>query len=115
MEYDIRNIVSDEELFVEEISEQIEKRLRRLKKGKELTKSDLVKPKVNEDSLFKKQLEYVYKVGKQFEAMSYRNDIRDNQDMYKEVKEAIRKNNERKKRLLEECKPSIDYDYLRLI
>jgi len=102
-------------LFIEEISEQIENRLNRLKTSKELTKEDLVKPKLNEENLYKKQLEYVYKVGKRFEALSYRGDIEDNEDMYEEVKKAIDKNNQRKKRLLDEGKPSIDYDYLRLL
>jgi phenylalanyl-tRNA synthetase beta subunit len=54
-------------------------------------------------------------VGKKFEAMSYRDDIQDNEDMYEEVKQAINKNNQRKKRLLDEGKPSLDYDYLRLL
>jgi hypothetical protein len=89
--------------------------LNRLKTNKELTKEDLVKQKVNEENLYKKQLEYVYKVGKRFEAMSYRKDIEDNEDMYEEVQKAINKNNQRKKRLLDEGKPRIDYDYLRLL
>lgn len=89
--------------------------MNRLKTSKELSKEDLVKPKVNEETLYKKQLEYVFKVGKKFEAMSYRDDIQDNEDMYEEVKEAMIKNNQRKKKLLDEGKPSLDYDYLRLL
>ena len=87
----------------------------RLKVNKHLKKEDLVKPKVNESNLYKKQLEYVYKVGKRFEALSYRDDIEDNEEMYEEVQQAINKNNQRKKRLLDEGKPMLDYDYLRLL
>jgi len=87
----------------------------RLKTNKQLNKEDLVKPKVNEGVLYKKQLEYVYKVGKRFEALSYRDDIEDDEDMYEEVQQAINKNNQRKKRLLDEGKPNLDYDYLRLL
>jgi hypothetical protein len=102
-------------LFVEEISEQIQNRLKRLKTGREITKEDLVKRKYNEENLYKKQLEYVYKVGKKFEAMAYRDDVSENPEMIEEVKEALSKNAERKKRLLDEGRPEIDFDYPRLI
>ncbi len=97
------------------MSEQIENRLKRLKSNKQLTKEDLVKPRMNEDNLYKKQLQYVYKVGKRLEALSYREDIEENEEMYEEVKQAMQKNDQRKKRLLDEGKPNIDYDYLRLL
>ena len=102
-------------MFVEEISEQIQNRLKRLKTGREITKEDLVKRKYNEENLYKKQLEYVYKVGKKFEAMAYRDDVSENPEMIEEVKEALSKNAERKKRLLDEGRPEIDFDYPRLI
>ncbi len=42
----IENLVSDEELFFDEISEQIEKRIMRQKTGK-INKNDLIKSKNN--------------------------------------------------------------------
>ncbi len=109
------SIVTDEELFIEEITEQIQKRLKRLKTGREITKEDLVKRKYNEENLYKKQLEYVHKVGKRYEAMAFRDDVGENEEMLNEVKEALTKNAIRKKKLLDEGKPEIDFDYPRLI
>ncbi len=42
----IENLVSDDELFFDEISEQIEKRIMRQKMGK-INKNDLIKSKKN--------------------------------------------------------------------
>jgi hypothetical protein len=75
----------------------------------------LVKRKYNEENLYKKQLEYVYKVGMKFEGLAQRQDVNENPEMIEEVKEALRRNAERKKKLLEEGKPQIDFDYPRLV
>ena len=74
-----------------------------------------MKRRYNEENLYKKQLEYVYKVGKRFEAMAYREDVEQNQEMKNEVTEALRTNAIRKKRLLKEGRPEIDLEYPRLI
>lgn len=60
-------------------------------------------------------MEYVYKTGKKFEALSYRDDIEENEEMYKEIVDNLRLNQIRKKKLLQEGKPEIDFDYPRLI
>jgi hypothetical protein len=75
----------------------------------------LVKRKYNEENLYKKQLEYVYKVGVKFENLAKREDVNENPEMIEEVKEALRRNAERKKKLLEEGRPQIDLDYPRLV
>ena len=74
-----------------------------------------MKRKYNEENLYKKQLEYVYKVGIKFENLAKREDINENPEMIEEVKEALRRNAERKKKLLEEGRPQIDLDYPRLV
>ena len=74
-----------------------------------------MKRKYNEENLYKKQLEYVYKVGIKFENLAKREDVNENPEMIEEVKEALRRNAERKKKLLEEGRPQIDLDYPRLV
>jgi hypothetical protein len=113
-DYDINSLVSDEETFIEEITEQISKRLKRLK-TKTLKNEDLVRRRYNEQTLYKKQLEYVHKVDKNYQALIQRDDIADNREMVEEIKNTLRKNAERKKKLLNEGKPDIDLNYNRMI
>lgn len=114
-DYDISTLVSDEELFIEEISEQIAKRIERLKTGREISKQDLVKRRYNEENLYKKQLEYVHRLGKSYEALAFREDVEDNKEMQEEVKEVLRQNALRKRKLLKEGKPEIDLEFNRMI
>jgi hypothetical protein len=107
--------ISDEDLFIEEMSEQIESRIKALKTERKITKEDLAKPRLNEENVYKSQLEKVYKSGKKLEAMSYREDIQDNLEMQNEIKAALEKNMMRKRELLKEGKPVIDFDYPRLL
>ncbi len=75
----------------------------------------MAKPRLNEENVYKSQLEKVYKSGKKLEAMSYREDIQDNLEMQNEIKAALEKNMIRKRELLKEGKPVIDFDYPRLL
>jgi hypothetical protein len=107
--------ISDEEQFIEEISEQIESRIKALKTERKITKEDLVKPRLNEENVYRSQIEKVYKSGKKLEAMAYREDFEDNLEMQNEIKSALEKNKNRKIQLLKEGKPVIDFDYPRLL
>ncbi len=86
-----------------------------MKELKPLEKSDLARRRYNEESLYKKQLSYIHKVGKQYEALGYRDDIRDNEEMVEEVKQALIANKEKKRKLLQEGKAELDFGFNRLI
>jgi hypothetical protein len=102
------NIISDEELFIDEISEQVNNRLERLKK-----KGDLTKPKVNEEALFNRQLDYLNNLDKKYEAMSYNNT--GDRDFYDEIKRKKNFNALRREKLVKEGRPVIDYNLPRLL
>jgi hypothetical protein len=100
------NLISDEELFIEEITEQVNTRLERLKK-----KGEASKPKVNEETLFNRQLDYINKLDKKYEAMSYTED----KDFFNEIKRKKNLNAVRKEKLVKEGRPIIDYNLPRLL
>jgi hypothetical protein len=106
--YHYNDLISDEELFIEEVSEQINKRIERLKKDSERSK-----PKVNEETLFNKQLDYLNKLDKKYEAMSYNNT--EDREFYDEIRKKKNLNALRKERLVKEGKPLIDYNLPRLL
>jgi hypothetical protein len=65
--------------------------------------------------LLNKQLEYLDKVNKHLDLMSNRKDIKSNTEMYDEIKRAIKINKDKRNKLVEEGKPSVDYEYPRLL
>ena len=72
-------------------------RIKPLKTDRKLAR---VKLSCCEEKLFKKQLDSVYKSGKRFEAMAYREDVEHNEELQNEIKAALQKNMERKEKLL---------------
>lgn len=70
---------------------------------------------MNEENLYKAQLEKIHKTGNRLKAISYREDIEENEEMQEEIKAALLKNMEKKKKLLNEGKPEMDFSYTRLL
>jgi len=106
--------VTNDELFFDEVSEQIEKRLIRSKHEK-LNKNDLVNKRFNESALLKKQMNEIDKYEKYLEGLTLNDYFSENKEMLIELRRIIRECKTRRENLLSKGKPLINYDFPRMI
>ncbi len=59
----------------------------------------------NEEALFNKQLEYLNRLDKKYEAMSL--NAENDKELYAHIKKALKKNHERREKLINDAKPKL--------
>ena len=61
---------------------------------------------INEETLYNKQLEYLNRLDKKYEAMSYNSE--NDKEFYNEIKKAMYANNKKREELIKEGKPKLN-------
>jgi hypothetical protein len=61
--------------------------------------------RMNEEALFNKQLEYLNRLDKKYEAISL--NAENDKELYAHIKKAIKRNSERRNKLISEAKPKL--------